>query len=76
MNECYTHCLPLYEVTLQKRRKKGYENMNKNKIRWFAKGIRYHPKERNCTSNAVSSEHNVGGRSLSNVELRKITARC
>ena len=50
--------------------------MNKNKIRWFAKGIRYHPKERNCTSNAVSSEHNVGGRSLSNVELRKITARC
>jgi hypothetical protein len=32
MNECYTHCLPLYEVTVQKRRKKGYGNINKNKV--------------------------------------------
>lgn len=53
MNECYTHCLPLYEVTVKKRRKKGCENINKNKVRWCAKEMRHHMKGTNCTSDAV-----------------------
>jgi hypothetical protein len=63
MNECYTHCLPLYEVTVKKKREKGYENINK-KVWCCAKEIRYHMKETNCTSNARFSKHNVGARSL------------
>ena len=71
MNEYYTPCLPLYEVTVHNRRKKGYENINKNTVRWCAEEIGCHMKEKNYACNAVFSEHNV--KALHEIRKRRLT---